>query len=220
MKTKKLSMLAGSALASLLVVGMHTSTVSAQGRGGGHGGGGGMGNSGMGGRPSSPGIGGVDRGIGTASDRSSGRSDTGRRRASDNSGGRSDRGTDHARAGRNNGNGDNDASGTNNSSRRFTGLARKLNTTPEALQSQYQAARAANPDLKFGQFVAANVVSGNLSATHPKVTTSAILSGLQSGKSLGQTLQNLGVSKSEAKAAEKKARRAVKGSDDQDTDDR
>ncbi len=216
MKTKKLSMLAGGALASLLVFGMNTSTVSAQGRGGGHGGGG-MGNSG-GGRPSGAGIGGVDRGMGTASDRSGGRSDTGRATASENSGGRSDRGTDHARAGRNNG--DNDASGTDHSSRRFTGLAHKLNTTPEALQSQYQAARATNPNLKFGQFVAANVVASNLSATNPNVTTSAILSGLQSGKSLGQTLQNLGVSKSEAKAAEKKAKHAVKGSDDQDTNDR
>lgn len=141
MKTKKLSMLAGGALASLLVFGMHASTVSAQGRGGGHGGGGGMGNSGMGGRPSSPGIGGVDRGIGTSSDRSSGRSDTGRGRASDNSGGRSDRGTDHARAGRNNGNGDNDASGTNNSSRRFIGLAQAQHHARSVAESVSGGAR-------------------------------------------------------------------------------
>lgn len=204
MKIKGLSMLATGALASLLVFGMHTTSVSAQGRGGGHGGGS------MGGRPSNPG-GGVDRGVGTASDRSGGRSDTGRGRASENSDGRSDRGMDHARAGRNNR--DNDAvnaDGAHNSSRRFTGLARKLNTTPEALQSQYQAARATNPDLKFGQFVAASMVANNLGATNPNVTTSAILSGLQSGKSIGQTLQNLGVSKSEAKAAEKKAKHAVK----------
>lgn len=214
MKIKGISMLAVGSLASLLAFGIHTTTVSAQGRGGGMGrggGGGSTGNPGMGGRPSNPGVGGVDRGIGTASDRSGGRSDTGRARASENSSGRSDRGTDHARAGRNNRVNDTvDKNGTSNSSRRFTGLARKLNTTPEALQSQYQAARATNPDLKFGQFVAANVVASNLSATNPNVTTSAILSGLQSGKSIGQTLQNLGVSKSEAKAAEKKAKHAVK----------
>lgn len=218
MKTKRLSMLAGGALASLLVFGMQASTVSAQGRGGGHGGGGGMGNSG-GGRVGT-GTGGVDRGIGTASDRSGGRSDTGRATASDNSGGRSDRGTDHARAGRNNGNGDNDASGTDNSSRRLTGLARKLNTDPATLQAQYNAALSANPDLKFGQFVAANVLASNLGATNPNVTTAAVLSGLQNGTSIGQTLQNLGVSKSDAKKAEKQAKRAMRERADRDRDDR
>ncbi|MFN2454232.1 MAG: hypothetical protein ABR577_08430 [Pyrinomonadaceae bacterium] len=221
MTNKRFNFLAGGALACLLVFGMHTTTVSAQGRGGGHGGGGGagrgggMGNSGMGGSPSNPGIGGVDRGIGTASDRSGGRSDAGRGRASDNSDGRSGTGTDRARAGRNNRNTENrthDTDASGDSSRRLTGVARKLNTTPEALQSQYEAARTANPNLKFGQFIAANVLASNLSATHSNVTTSAILSGLQKNQSIGQTLQSLGVSKDEARAAEKDAKRKLKGS--------
>ncbi len=165
--------------------------------------------------------GGVDRGIGTASDRSGGRSDTGRERASDNSNGRSERGTDRARAGRNNGTADNnDANGTDNSSRRLTGLARKLNTDPATLQAQYNAALSANPDLKFGQFVAANVLASNLGATNPNVTTAAVLSGLQNGTSIGQTLQNLGVSKSDAKKAEKQAKRAMRERAGRDRDDR
>jgi hypothetical protein len=95
---------------------------------------------------------------------------------------------------------------------RFRGIARKLNTTPEALQSQYLAAQALNPDLKFGQFVAANVVADNLGATNSNITSSAILGGLQSGRSLGQTLQDLGLSKSEAKAAKQQAEHQIKHS--------
>jgi hypothetical protein len=93
---------------------------------------------------------------------------------------------------------------------RFRGIARKLNTTPAALQNQFLAARALNPDLNFGQFVAANVVADNLGATHSNITTNAILAGLQSGRSLGQTLQDLGLSKAEAKEAKQQAEHQIK----------
>ncbi|HYJ45625.1 MAG TPA: hypothetical protein VEV81_03355 [Pyrinomonadaceae bacterium] len=183
-------------------------TASAQGRGrgggGGGGGGGGMGNSGRGmGSTGSPGV---DRGLGNASSRSGGRSDDGLGTASDKSKGRSDKGIDRAREGGRNG----DAPRTDKDLNRFQGIARKLDTTPETLRTQYEAALAANPNLKFGQFVAANVVADNLGATHSNITTSAILAGLQSGRSLGQTLQDLGLSDSEAKTAEKEAKRQIK----------
>ena len=61
-----------------------------------------------------------------------------------------------------------------------------------------------------GQFVAANVVAQNLSSKNPAITTQAILSGLQSGKSIGQTLQSLGLSSKEAHDAQRQADRDAK----------
>ena len=89
----------------------------------------------------------------------------------------------------------------------FKGIAAKLGTTPDALQTAYEAAKQANPKLSRGQFVSANMVAHNLGAKHPTITTQAILSGLQSGKSFGETLKGLGLSDQEAKDAESQARR-------------
>jgi hypothetical protein len=49
------------------------------------------------------------------------------------------------------------------------------------------------------------VLADNLGAKHPNITTPAILSGLQRGESVGQTLQSLGLSASEAKQARRAA---------------
>jgi hypothetical protein len=87
----------------------------------------------------------------------------------------------------------------------FRGIAAKLNTTPAALQDAFERARATNPKLNRGNFIAANVLADNLGARHPNITTRAILSGLQSGKSVGQTLQSLGLSGAEAKHAKRAA---------------
>lgn len=96
--------------------------------------------------------------------------------------------------------------------RRFGGLARKLDTTPDTLRAEHRAASVTNPDLNFGQFVASNVIADNLSKTHPDITTSAILAGLEDGQSIGQTLRDLGLSSSEAKDAKKQAKRQIKES--------
>jgi hypothetical protein len=90
----------------------------------------------------------------------------------------------------------------------FRGIATKLNTTPEALQTAYEQARATNPKLTRGQFIAANMLGQNLS--DKGITTEKILAGLASGKSMGQTLKSLGLSDKEAKQAESKADRDVK----------
>lgn len=92
----------------------------------------------------------------------------------------------------------------------FRGIAAQLNTTPEALEDAFEHARYANPKLSRGNFIAANVLAANLGATHPNITTQAILSGLQSGKNVGQTLQSLGLSASEAKQAKQAADRQAK----------
>ncbi len=102
-----------------------------------------------------------------------------------------------------------------NEIKRFGGIAKKLDTTPEALRSDYRAALAANPDLKFGQYVAANVIADNLKEKHPEITASSILLGLENGDSIGRTLKNLGLSGSEAKKAQKQAKRQLTRSEKQ-----
>jgi hypothetical protein len=91
----------------------------------------------------------------------------------------------------------------------FGGIAKKLNTTPEALPADSETVLQANPNLKRGQFIAANVLAQNLGARNPAITTQAILDGLKSGKSIGQTLHSLGLSASDAKLAAKAADKEV-----------
>ena len=93
----------------------------------------------------------------------------------------------------------------------FRGIAEKLNTTPEALQTAYEQARSTNPKLTRGQFIAANMLGHNLS--DKGITTDKLLAGLASRKSIGQTLHSLGLSDQEAKAAEKAADRDVREAD-------
>ena len=89
----------------------------------------------------------------------------------------------------------------------FKGVAAKLGTTPDALESAYESAKQADPKLSRGNFVAANMLAHNLGAKTPAVTTQAILSGLQGGKTIGQTLQGLGLSAADAENAERQAKR-------------
>lgn len=181
----------------VLVLGLAVS-VSAQGRGrgggGGRGSGGGSGNAG--GRPAGVGV---DRGIGNASIRSDGRSDKGLGNASTKSGGRSDAGLERARL--------RDA---DKELREHPGVAHALHVNANDLRSGYQAALVNNPDLKFGQYVSATRLSQNLGSRHPNITRTAILDGLASGRSLGQTLQDLGLSDNEADQAKKRAEREIK----------
>ena len=99
----------------------------------------------------------------------------------------------------------------------FTGISKKLSMTPQALETAYQTALAANPKLTRGQFIAANVLGQNLSAKG--VTTQAILDGLAAKppKSIGQTLHSLGLSDKEAdeaeRAADKEAKEAEQAAD-------
>lgn len=86
----------------------------------------------------------------------------------------------------------------------FRMLERKYpNLTSAQLQSLYQSSGAKN----FGQFVSAMVVSKNLGLDYNQV-----LGGLKDG-SLGKTLQTLGVSKSDAKSAIKKAHDEIADAD-------
>src|SRR6266498_3259582 len=178
-----------------------TATAFGQGRGGGRGGGVGGGQGSGGGPPSGVGV---DRGIGNASGRSNGRSDEGLGNASDRSNGRSDAGLDRARlAADNRRQADKDL-------REHPGIANTLHVNANDLRSGYQAALLVNPNLKFGQYVAATRLGQNLHSRFPNITRDAILAGLASGDSLGRTLQNLGLSSNEASEAKKQAEREMK----------
>jgi len=184
---------------AILVLSAATTTVYAQGRGGGNGGG----------RPATAGppMGspGVDRGLGNASSRSSGRSDAGLGNASSRSNGRSDAGIDRARLARDNANRMSDSE-----LNRYRGLSKRLGTTPAEMRARYQSALLANPDLTFGNFVAANVIADNLQSRFPAMTSSAILGGLANGDSIGETLHNLGLSKDQARDAKRNAEDQIK----------
>ena len=93
----------------------------------------------------------------------------------------------------------------------FRGIAAKLNTTPEAMQTAYEQAKSANPKLTRGQFIAANMLGHNLS--DKGIMTDQILAGLAGGKSMGQTLKSLGLTDQEAKQAEKAANKDVREAD-------
>lgn len=186
----------------LLVVGMTTTTFS-QGRGRGGGGGKGSGG-GVGHGGGAPARVGVDRGLSKASERSDGRSDRGLARASENSKGRSDKGLERARIASNN------LRRADEDLRNHPGIAHTLHTNANDLRAGYRAALATNPNLNFGHYVAATRLAQNLGSRHPGITRSAILAGLASGKSLGQTLQSLGLSERAATKARNQADREIK----------
>jgi len=188
------------AVLCMVVLGM-VSTASAQGRGSGRGHGGPpAGSQGMG----QPGGIGVDKGLGISSERSVGRADTGRETASDRSNRRSDAGLDRARLRSDN------ARRANEELRAHPYMAARLHTTANDLRNGYQAALLTNPNLKFGQYVAATRLGRNLGSRHPNITRDAILAGLANGKSIGRTLQNLGLSEQSANAAKKQAEREIR----------
>ena len=147
---------------------------------------------------------GVDRGINTSSDRSNGRVDTGRSNASDRSNGRSDAGLERARLQREN------AQKADDELRRDPRFAPNLHMNANDLRSGYQAALSVNPNLTFGNYVAANRLAANLGRRNPNITTRAILNGLAGGSSIGRTLQNLGLSKDAANDAKKLVEQEIK----------
>jgi len=175
---------------------------SAQGKGHGGGGGGGRGAS-PGGPPSGVGV---DRGLGRSSDASMGRSDEGRGNASTRSNGRSDAGLERARiASQNLHDADNDL-------RRHPNIANDLHVNANDLRAGYQAALARNPNLTFGNYVAATRLAQNLGGRNPAITRDAILAGLANGDSIGRTLRNLGLNDDEAKTAKKRVDMQIKQS--------
>ena len=189
---------AQAAVLCLLIVGLATS-IAAQGKG--HGGGVGGGRGSGGGPPSGTGV---DRGLGNASDRSGGRSDDGLANASTHSNGRSDAGLERARQAQDN------LRHADNDLRDHPGIPQTLQVSANSLRSGYKAALVNNPDLTFGNYVAATRLAQNLGRRFPNITRANILAGLASGQSLGRTLQDLGLSSQESKDARKHVDEEIK----------
>ena len=187
--------------AALVCVFVISLTTSAFGQGRGRGGGGGRGSGNSGGPP--PGVG-VDRGLGNASSRSNGRSDDGLRTASERSKGRSDAGHERARLAGNN------LRDADRELREHPRLAHALRVNANDLRAGYQTALLTNPELKFGQYVAATRLEQNLGTRFPNVTRQAILDRLAAGDSIGEALRDLGLGSNEANAAKKQAEREIK----------
>ena len=198
MKNRRLRGIVYALLSAFVVITLTTSAFG-QGRGGGAGGGRGSGAGNAGGPPAGVGL-------GNASSRSNGRSDDGLGNASDRSNGRSDAGLQRARIA-----GDNLHS-ADRELRDHPGIANTLHTNANDLRAGYQAALVTNPNLKFGQYVAATRLAQNLGDRFPAITQSAILAGLAAGHSIGSTLQDLGLSSHEASEAKKQAEREIKKS--------
>lgn len=196
----------GAYTASLcLLVLLLATTAFAQGKSQGRGGGGGAGRGGGMGNAGGPPPGtGVDRGLGNASSRSGGRSDDGLDTASTRSNGRSDAGLERARKASSN------LRRADDDLRDHPGLPKALHTNANDLRAGYQAALVANPDLSFGNYVSATRLGQNLGSRFPNITRDAILGGLASGRSLGGTLQDLGLSEREAKEARKRVDTEIK----------
>ena len=185
------------AVALCLLVSLLATGAFAQGKG--HGAGGGRGGGGNAGGPP-PGVG-VDRGLGNASTHSNGRSDDGLGNASTNSNGRSDAGLERARS---------NLRHADDDLRDHPGIPGALHTNANDLRAGYQAALATNPNLTFGNYVAATRLSQNLGSRFPNITRDAILNGLASGRSLGGTLQDLGLSEQQSKDERKRADAEIK----------
>jgi len=135
-----------------------------------------------------------------------GRSDEGRGNASNRSNGRSDAGLERARlASQNLHDADNDL-------RHHPNIASDLHVNANDLRAGYQAALVTNPNLTFGNYVAATRLAQNLGRRNPAITRDAILAGLANGDSIGRTLRNLGLNDDEAKTAKKSGDMQIKQS--------
>jgi len=135
-----------------------------------------------------------------------GRAGARRDNASTRSNGRSDAGLERARKASEN------LDNANRDLTRHPGVANTLHTNANALRAGYQTALLTNPNLTFGHYVAATRLAQNLGGRFPNITRNAILAGLANGRSIGQTLHDLGLSSSETKAAKKRAEHEIKQS--------
>jgi hypothetical protein len=92
------------------------------------------------------------------------------------------------------------------------GMPTRLHTTANDLRNGYRRALVTNPELKFGEYVAASRLAANLRGSHAGVTRDAILAGLARGSSLGRTLRDLGLSKDESRDARRRVDKEIKES--------
>ncbi|HZI46965.1 MAG TPA: hypothetical protein VFD75_04160, partial [Pyrinomonadaceae bacterium] len=99
-----------------------------------------------------------------------------------------------------------------NDLRHHPNIASDMHVNANDLRAGYQAALVTNPNLTFGNYVAATRLAQNLGGRFPAITRAAILAGLANGDSIGKTLRNLGLSSDEANGAKKRVDMQIKDS--------
>ena len=109
---------------------------------------------------------------------------------------------------------DDDQNGKGNSNR-FKGLSKKTGISESQLRARYEAERRLNPDLTYGQFVAAHMVAKN----HRGVSTGDILGGLRDGQSIGQVLSKKGWDQGKIDKERKRIKKDREKDKDRDYDD-
>ena len=100
-------------------------------------------------------------------------------------------------------------------SNRFKGLSKKTGVPQEVLQSRFEIERRLNPDLTYGQFVAANMIAKN----HRGISTGDILGGLRNGQSIGQVLNDKGWDRDKIEKERKRIKKDREKDKDNDYDD-
>lgn len=108
----------------------------------------------------------------------------------------------------------NNRGNTNAQNNRYEGLSRKTGMSSQSLRKWYESQRELNPDLTYGQFVAANMIARN----HQGISAQTILNGLENGSSIGQVLQDQGWNKNQIKSERKRIKKNVKDAGYQDRD--
>jgi hypothetical protein len=109
---------------------------------------------------------------------------------------------------------DDDHKGKGNSNR-FKGLSKKTGIPESQLKARYEIEKRLNPDLTYGQFVAAHMVAKN----HRGVSTGDILGGLRNGDSIGQILHDKGWDKGKIDKERKRIKKDREKDKDRDYDD-
>jgi len=92
----------------------------------------------------------------------------------------------------------------------YQGLSNQTGMSRESLQEWFEQERQLNPNLSFGQFVAANMIAKN----HQGLSAQTILTGLRAGKNIGQTLHAEGWDKRRIKEERKRVKREAGGKQD------
>jgi hypothetical protein len=110
-------------------------------------------------------------------------------------------------------------SGEDGNNHRYDALGRKLNMSGESVRDWYEREKQLNPDLTYGNFVAANMIARNHGSRYPNLTTEAILRRMRDGESLGQAMKNLGVNDRDIKQEKKRIKKEIKKHRDEVGDD-
>lgn len=105
--------------------------------------------------------------------------------------------------------------GEGKSNNRFKGLSKKTGISAETLQTRYEVEKRLNPDLTYGQFVAAHMIAKN----HRGISTNDILDGLRNGQSIGQILHDRGWDKNKIHQERKRIKKDRDRDNDGDYDD-